>query len=104
MICRWVSGTLPSKGRNLTGLVEFNISSPSEIAAYHAAEKHASPVRPKAEDVNLLRESRMYALSAWKSSEAFNGISDAPKLDNPRTVIGRSELLAGRSKSAKRKR
>jgi serine/threonine-protein kinase HipA len=44
--------------------------------------------------VNLLRDSRMYALSPWKSSKAFEGISDPPKLENPRTVIGKSELLA----------
>jgi serine/threonine-protein kinase HipA len=46
------------------------------------------------EGVNHLRESRMYALSPWKSSKAFEGISDPPKLENPRTVVGRSELLA----------
>jgi serine/threonine-protein kinase HipA len=44
--------------------------------------------------VNHLRDSRMYALSPWKSSAAFKGISDPPKLENPRTVVGRSELLA----------
>lgn len=52
--------------------------------------------------VSRLRDSRMYALSPWKSSEAFEGISDPPKLENPRTVIGRSELLARpRRKSSK---
>ena len=50
------------------------------------------------EGVNLLREPRMYALSPWKSSEAFGGISGPPKLENPRTVVGRSELLAGTRK------
>ena len=54
--------------------------------------------------IQLLREPRVYAMSAWKSSEAFEGISDAPKLENPRTVIGKSPLLASRSKSAKPKR
>jgi serine/threonine-protein kinase HipA len=44
--------------------------------------------------VNHLRDSRMYGLAPWKSSEAFEGISDPPKLENPRTVVGRSELLA----------
>jgi serine/threonine-protein kinase HipA len=44
--------------------------------------------------VNHLRDARMYALSPWKSSIAFEGISDPPKLENPRTVVGRSELLA----------
>lgn len=46
------------------------------------------------EGVNHLRDSRMYGLAPWKSSEAFEGISDSPKLENPRTVVGRSELLA----------
>jgi serine/threonine-protein kinase HipA len=50
------------------------------------------------EGVSLLRESRMYGLSPWKSSEAFEGISDPPKLENPQTVVGRSELLAGRGR------
>jgi serine/threonine-protein kinase HipA len=44
--------------------------------------------------VNHLRDSRIYALSPWKSSKAFEGVSDPPKLENPRTVVGRSELLA----------
>ncbi len=44
--------------------------------------------------VNHLRDSRMYGLAPWKSSEAFEGISDPPKLENSRTVVGRSELLA----------
>jgi len=50
------------------------------------------------EGVNFLREPRMYDLSPWKSSKAFEGISDPPKLENPRTVVGRSELLAGTRK------
>ena len=50
------------------------------------------------EGVNHLRDSRMYGLSPWKSSQAFEGISHPPKLENPRTVVGRSELLAGTRK------
>jgi serine/threonine-protein kinase HipA len=46
------------------------------------------------EGVNHLRDPRMYGLSPWRSSKAFEGISDPPKLENPRTVVGRSELLA----------
>lgn len=45
--------------------------------------------------VKLLREQRMYALSPWKSNEAFEGISDPPKPENPQAIIGRSELLSG---------
>jgi len=51
------------------------------------------------EGVSVLRDPRMYGLSPRKSSSAFEGISDPPKLKNPRKVIGRSELLANRSKS-----
>jgi hypothetical protein len=51
------------------------------------------------EGVSVLRDSRMYGLGPWKSAAAFEGISDPPKLKNPRTVIGRSELLAHRTKS-----
>lgn len=49
--------------------------------------------------VNVLREPRMYGLSPWRASSAFEGISDPPKLKNPRKVIGRSELLANPRKS-----
>ena len=51
------------------------------------------------EGVIVLRDSRMYGLSPWKSSAAFEGISDPPKLKTPRTVIGRSELLSHPTKS-----
>ena len=50
------------------------------------------------EGVNHLRDSRMYSLSEWKSSPAFEAISDPLKLENPGTVIGKSELLAGRGR------
>lgn len=46
------------------------------------------------EGVNQLRDSRMYSLSQWKSNRAFEGISDAPKLESSSKVMGRSELLA----------
>jgi len=55
------------------------------------------------EGVNLLREKRVYGMTAWKSNEAFVGISDPPKLENPRTVIGRSPLLASRKTGKKQK-
>ena len=46
--------------------------------------------------VGALRDTRMYSLSPWKSSPAFQGISDPPKLKSSRKVIGKSELLADR--------
>jgi serine/threonine-protein kinase HipA len=53
------------------------------------------------EGVNHLRDARMYSLNPWKSSEAFEGISDPPKLENPSTVVGRSELLAAGTRKRK---
>jgi hypothetical protein len=47
------------------------------------------------ESVLQLRDSRRYTLSAWKSSQAFEAISDPSKLGVPTTVVGHSELLAG---------
>jgi serine/threonine-protein kinase HipA len=48
------------------------------------------------EGIQLLREPRVYAMSAWEASEVFQGISDPPKLECPSPVIGRSPLLANR--------
>jgi len=51
--------------------------------------------------VRYLREPKVYGMTAWKSSEAFQGISDAPKFEKRSTVIGRSPLLADRSPKKK---
>jgi serine/threonine-protein kinase HipA len=56
------------------------------------------------EGVNVLRGARVYGLTPWKSSTAFEGISEPPKLESSRRVIGRSELLGTRSKSKPRKK
>ena len=80
-----VADTAPAVREMMNGLAGFRDTGKRMLAAW-------------SEGVNFLREPRMYALSPWKSSEAFEGISDPPKLENPRTVIGRSELLAGTQK------
>lgn len=46
--------------------------------------------------IDGLRHKRTYAIGAWKPGEAFEGLSDPPKLENPKTVVGRSELLGKR--------
>jgi len=56
------------------------------------------------EGIKVLRGSRMFALTPWKSSQAFEGFSDPPKLASPRMVIGRSELLADRRKSKSKRK
>jgi hypothetical protein len=66
----------------MNGLAEFEDTGKRMLAAW-------------SEGVRFLRQPSMYALGPWKSNRAFEGISEAPKLKNPRTVIGRSELLPG---------
>jgi serine/threonine-protein kinase HipA len=48
------------------------------------------------EGISGLRDRRMYALGYWKPSDTMTGFSDPPKLEDPKTVIGRSELLGGK--------
>jgi serine/threonine-protein kinase HipA len=81
-----VSDTAPAVRELMNGLAGFKDTGKRMLATWN-------------DGVNVLREPRMYGLSPWKSSSAFEGISDPPKLKNPRKVIGRSELLANRSKS-----
>jgi serine/threonine-protein kinase HipA len=80
-----VADTAPAVRKMMNDLAGFKDTGKRILAAWN-------------EGVNLLREPRMYALDPWKSSEAFEGISDPPKLENPRTVVGHSELLAGTRK------
>jgi serine/threonine-protein kinase HipA len=81
-----VADTAPAVREVMKSLAGFKDAGKRMIAAW-------------SEGVRVLRDSRMYGLSPWKSAAAFEGISDPPKLKNPRTVIGRSELLAHRTKS-----
>jgi len=77
-----VADTAPAVREKMDSLAGFRDTGKRMLAAWN-------------EGVNSLRDSRMYSLSPWKSSQAFEGISDPPKLESPRTVVGRSELLAG---------
>lgn len=50
------------------------------------------------EEIKALRHSRTYDLDAWNPGEAFEGISDPPKLASEVTIIGKSALLSNRSR------
>jgi hypothetical protein len=54
------------------------------------------------EGVHGLREKRVYASGEWPGDRAFEGISDTPKLATPATAIGRSPLMADRSRKPKK--
>ena len=81
-----IADTAPAVRELMNGLAGFKDTGKRMLATW-------------SDGVHVLRDRRMYALSPWKSSKAFEGISDPPKLDSPRRVIGRSELLADRSRS-----
>ena len=85
-----VADTAPAVREKMNDLAGFKDTGKRMLAAW-------------SEGVNHLRDSRMYGLSPWKSSKAFEGISDPPKMENPRIVIGRSELLAAGTRKRKRK-
>jgi serine/threonine-protein kinase HipA len=80
-----IADTAPAVRETMNGLDGFKDTGKRMLATW-------------SEGVNHLRDSRMYGLSPWKSNPAFEGISDPPKLENPQTVVGRSELLAGRGR------
>jgi serine/threonine-protein kinase HipA len=73
-----VADTAPAVRELMQGLAGFKDTGKRMLAAW-------------SEGVSVLRDSRMYGLSPWTSSTAFEGISDPPKLKSPRTVVGRSE-------------
>ena len=50
------------------------------------------------EGVSGLRDRRVYAAGEWRAGRLFEGISDPPKLENPRIRVGGSPLLGSRSK------
>jgi len=53
--------------------------------------------------VNGLRDRRVYSVRDWPADKVFNGISDVPRLESPRSVVGGSPLLGGRSKGTRNK-
>jgi serine/threonine-protein kinase HipA len=81
-----VADTAPAVRELMKSLAGFKDTGKRMLAAWN-------------EGVSVLRDSRMYGLSPWKSAAAFGGISYPPKLKKQRTVIGPSELLSHRSKS-----
>lgn len=55
------------------------------------------------EGVNGLRDRRAYSVGDWPAEKVFDGISDVPRLESPRSIIGRSPLLGGRPKVSGKK-
>ena len=55
------------------------------------------------EGVNGLRDPRVYAAKDWPADNIFEGISDPPRLERPRSKLGESPLLGRRAKKSRKK-
>jgi serine/threonine-protein kinase HipA len=55
------------------------------------------------EGVNGLRDRHAYSVGDWPAGKVFDGFSDVPPLESPRSVVGRSPLLGGRSKATRKR-
>lgn len=55
------------------------------------------------EGVRGLRDGRVYSVGDWHADRVFDGISDVPRLQPSRSVVGRSPLLGGRSNSPRKR-
>ena len=54
------------------------------------------------EGITSLRDRRVYSAGDWAADKVFEGISDPPTLETPRTARGRSPLLGSRSSRSKK--
>lgn len=49
-----------------------------------------------------LRDRHVYSVGDWQTDKVFEGISDAPRLESPRSMVDRSPLLAKRPPRSRR--
>lgn len=79
-----VAETVPAVRDKMAELTEFRDAGKRMLLAWR-------------EGVASLRDRRVYSAGDWPTGEAFEGISDAPRLETSRPVVGRSPPLAKRS-------
>lgn len=79
-----VADTVPAVREKMSVLPEFRDTGKRMLLAWQ-------------EGVKGLRDHRVYSVGDWPADKVFDGISDTPRLESPRSVVGRSPLLHGRS-------
>ena len=84
-----IADTVPLVRERMSELLEFREIGQRMLLAWH-------------EGVTNLRDRRVYSAGDWPADNLFEGISDPPTLENPRTVLGRSPLLGSRSSRSKK--
>jgi serine/threonine-protein kinase HipA len=85
-----VADVVPLVRSKMSDLPEFNDTGKRMLLAWH-------------EGVNGLRDRRVYSVGEWPAGKVFDGISDVPQLESPRSALGRSPLLGDRSKRSRKK-
>lgn len=85
-----VADTVPLVRKKMSELPEFRNIGKRMLLAWQ-------------EGVTGLRDHHVYAVGEWPANKVFEGISDPPKLEMPRPVIGRSPLLSSRGKTSRKK-
>jgi serine/threonine-protein kinase HipA len=85
-----ISDTVPLVRAKMTELPEFRDQGKRMLRAWQ-------------EGVAGLRDRNVYAVGEWPANKVFEGIADPPRLDSPRSVIGRSPLLGSRAKTSRNK-
>jgi serine/threonine-protein kinase HipA len=80
-----VADTVPLVRDKMSDLPEFSDTGKRMLLAWQ-------------EGITGLRDRRVYSVQVWQGGKVFDGISDLPRLEPPRSVVGRSPLLGGRSK------
>jgi serine/threonine-protein kinase HipA len=84
-----VADTVPAVRNKMSEIPEFRDTGKRMLLAWQ-------------EGVNTLRDRHMYSVGDWPANRAFEGISDAPRLEVPRSVVGRSPLLAKRPRRSRK--
>ena len=106
-MAKFIAGTFGIPAREQNALVESISDAAAEVAPQVQRKiRQLPPFRDVGKRMLLawqegilgLRDRRVYAAGEWPAAgKVLQGISDPPKLKNPRTIIGRSPLLGGRS-------
>jgi len=106
-LTKFIAGTFGIPAREQAALVESISEAIAEVVPLvHGKMQELPPFRDVGKRMLLawedgimgLRDRHVYASGDWPASQIFKGISDPPKLKNPRVTTGRSPLLGDRSR------
>src|SRR5215472_16902719 len=107
-LSKFIAGTFGVPLREQSEMVERISDSVADVAPLVRNKMTDRPefkdtgkrmLRAWQEGVNGLRDPRVYSAGDRPAGKVFDGISDVPRLESPRSVVGRSPLLGGLSRA-----